>query len=349
MKIEQTLRPVAASGESPEYVQTSLAGAMGIGLAPGQFHREAQCGCLNLLETYASGCQAACSYCGLARNRKKESPGTFIRVKWPTYALSEIVSRVRNRRHPFRRVCVSMVTHRNALDDACAIIHRMREHTDLPVSGLLSPTVMDGKGDFESIRRAGADRVGIAVDAVTPELFEKHRAGGVGGPHRWDVFMQSLEAAVNVFGVYRVGVHLIVGLGETEQQMIEFIDRTNKMKVAAHLFSFFPENGSLLEAHLQPALKHYRHIQLARYLINENIVSADSILFSPSGSVMDFGVDIEPYMATGTPFMTSGCPGNDGALACNRPFGNERASEPMRNYPFPPNRADIAMIRNQMR
>jgi len=348
MNTEQELHHMSAKGESPEFVQTSLAGAMAMGLMPGRFQRNAQCGCLNLLETYADGCKASCSYCGLARNRIAETQATFIRVKWPTYPLSEIVSRVQTRPHPFRRVCVSMVTHRRALDDACAIVFCVRKDTGLPVSGLLSPTVMDGRRDLERIRRAGADRIGIAIDAVTPELFEKHRAGGVRGPHRWEVYMQSLEDAVCVFGPYMVGVHLIVGLGETERQMVDFIDWTNKISVATHLFSFFPESGSLLDAHPQPALKHYRHIQLARYLINENIVSADAMRFSSSGEVTDFGVDIGPYLAMGMPFMTSGCPGNDGLLACNRPFGNERASEPMRNYPFPPSREDIAVIRSQM-
>ena len=64
---------------------------------------------------------------------------------------------------------------------------------------------------------------------------------------------------------------------------------------------------------------------------------------------MDFGVEIDPYIEMGLPFMTSGCPASDGVLACNRPFGNERACEPMRNYPFLPEQGDIDIIRNQLR
>jgi len=240
-----------------------------------------------------------------------------------------------------------MVTHHRALDDACLIISSLKKNTGLPVSGLLSPTVMK-KGDLERIRDAGADRVSIAIDAVTPDLFEKHRGKGVGGPHRWETFMQSLEHAVAVFGPYMVGVHLIVGLGETEEQMISLIDEAYRMKVLTHLFSFFPESGSILESHPQPPLDQYRRVQLARYLINENIVALDAIKFTTTGSVVDFGVDTEPYVARGFPFMTSGCPDADGNLACNRPFGNERASEPMRNYPFLPSKEDIAAIRNQL-
>lgn len=348
MSIKPVAEDMAAQGESPEFVQTSLAGAMSMGLARGQFSRQIQCGCLNLLLTYRNGCSASCSYCGLAGNRHEAPISTFIRVPWPTYRMSEILIRLKSQAHPFRRACVSMLTHGRALDDARAIIKSLRTETDLPVSGLISPTVMK-QGDLEKIRDAGADRVGIAVDAATPDLFDKHRAKGVGGPHRWDVYMQCLKDAVGVFGPNRVGAHLIVGLGETEEQMVAFIDQANKMKVVTHLFSFFPEGGSVLESHPQPSLKQYRHIQMARYLINENIADRDAMTFSASGDLTDFGVDIEPYVAQGLPFMTSGCPGNDGVMACNRPYGNERASEPMRNYPFPPEPEDIAIIRSQLR
>ena len=348
MDAQQEFQEPVNRGESPEFVKTSMAGAMCMGLASGRFHRNARCGCLNLLLTYRDGCRASCSFCGLAGNRRADTPDTFIRVKWPTYRMSEVLSRLHTGKHPFQRACVSMVTHERALDDAYTIIKALRKHTDLPISGLLSPTVMKA-GDLEIIRDAGADRVDIAMDAVTPRLFEKHRAKGVGGPHHWEIYMQYLEDAIKVFGSYRVGVHLIVGLGETEEQMIAFIDRAHKMEIFTHLFSFFPESGSILEHHPQPPLKQYRHVQLARYLINENIVSLDSMHFSPYGEVVDFGVEIDPYIDLGMPFMTSGCPGNDGILACNRPFGNERASEPMRNYPFLPEREDLEIIRNQLR
>ncbi len=47
--------------------------------------------------------------------------------------------------------------------------------------------------------------------------------------------------------------------------------------------------------------------------------------------------------------MTSGCPGSDGAVACNRPFGNERAGRPFRNFPFMPEPEDTALVGYQIR
>lgn len=334
--------------ESPQFVRTSLAGAISLGLEPGRFMPNIQYTCLNLLLTYAGGCRAACSYCGLAHNREADASKTFIRVKWPTYPLAEILERVRGGSHPFRRVCVSMITHGRAVEDACAVIRRVRESAGLPVSGLLAPTVMEGKSDLQKIRSAGADRVGIAIDAATEGLFDRHRGEGVGGPHRWDLFWAYLADSVEVFGLYNVGVHLIAGLGETEKQLVHAISGAYRIGALTHLFSFFPEEGSLLQNRPQPPLGTYRRIQLARYLINERITNGGRIRFSPAGQIIDFGLDIEPLIRTGEAFMTSGCPGQDGQMACNRPFGNERASEPMRNYPFRPAPEDIERILPQI-
>lgn len=334
--------------ESPQYVQTSLAGAICLGMESGRFMKNTKCGCLNLLLTYKIGCSASCSYCGLAHNRQVDSTKTFIRVKWPTYAMADIIDRVKNRPNPFKRVCVSMITHGHALADTCTIIKQVREETGLPVSVLIAPTVMKGKIDMEALKKAGAERVGVAIDAVTEELFDKHRGKGVGGPHRWQRFWESVSEAVEVFGKYNVGVHLIVGLGETEEQMVKVIDKAYQMGALTHLFSFFPEAGSLMENSLQPPLGQYRRVQLARYLINEGIIDINNIKFSPDGKIIDFGIDIKPYIEKGIAFMTSGCPGEDGLVACNRPFGNERASEPMRNYPYLPETGDLEVIRPQI-
>jgi lipoyl synthase len=337
-----------SDGESPQFVQTSLAGAISLGLEPGRFMPKTGCGCLNLLLTYVGGCRASCSYCGLAHNRRTDQSNTFIRVKWPTFPLAEILERVKGR-HPFRRACVSMITHARAVEDTCTVINRVRESTGLPVSGLLAPTVMDGKGDLEKIRDAGADRVGIAIDAAKDALFAQHRGAGVGGPHQWGLFWEYLSDAVEIFGRHKAGVHLIVGLGETEQEMVQTISRAYRIGALTHLFSFFPEGGSILQDRPQPPLGTYRRVQLARYLINEGISEAKEMRFSPEGRIVDFGLDVEPWISKGEAFMTSGCPGEDGRLACNRPFGNERASELMRNYPFPPGPEDVGRILAQMR
>lgn len=334
--------------ESPQFVQTSLAGALCLGLEKGRFMPKSKCKCLNLLLTYGSGCRASCSYCGLSKNRQEEPSKTFIRVKWPIYSLQKIIERVRTEKHPFKRVCVSMITHERAVEDTCKIISQVRKHSQLPVSVLIAPTVMKGKQDLARFKAAGADRVGVAIDAATEELFVQHRGAGVGGPHRWDYFWNTLVDAVEIFGLFQVGVHLIVGLGETEAELVNTISEAYKMGALTHLFSFYPESGSLMQNCLPPDLGQYRRVQMARYLINEGLADLNDFHFSSEGKIADFGKDIMPYIYKGEAFMTSGCPGEDGQVACNRPFGNERASEPMRNYPFLPEEEDIKIILPQV-
>jgi len=339
--------------ESPEYVRISLAAAMTLGFAAGRFRRNAQLTGLNLLLTYQDGCLGRCSYCGLAGDRQlpKEEKQTFIRVDWPVYSMDEIIARTRPLAGgQLKRACVSMITHRRAFADMNLVIGRVHGETCLPVSALVSPTMLgEPLAMLAETRAAGADMIGIAVDAATPDLFDQHRQHGVGGPHRWAHFWECVEAAAQVFGPYKAGVHLIVGLEETEQQMIETIQRAQDMGAHTHLFSFFPEGGTSLSGWVPPTYGHYRRVQLARAIINDGLGRADLMAFNAAGQVVDFGVEyLDEIIDQGVAFMTSGCPGADGMVACNRPFGNERPSSPFRNYPFLPDVEDIALIRLQL-
>lgn len=334
--------------ESPQWVQTSLAGAMCLGLEPGKFLRDARSTCLNILLTYERGCKAACSYCGLGRSMVNITDQTFIRVKWPTYSMEQILQQLKLEHHPFKRICISMTTNRGCVEDSVTICRQLRENTDIPISVLVSPTVMKGKEDLQKLHDAGADHIGIAVDTATDELFDKHRGKGVNGPHKWEKYWNLVEEAVEVFGPIKTGVHFVVGLGETEKEMVTSIDRAYKMGAMSHMFSFYPEPGSMLQDHPQPPMEQYRRIQLARYLINEGIISGNQISFNDQDEIIEYGVDIQKYLNEGLAFMTSGCPGIDGQVACNRPFANERVNQAMRNYPFVPEKSDIDIIKTQM-
>ncbi len=335
--------------EHPWVMSTSLAAAMTLGLVPGRFHRGAELGCINLLQAYEDGCRSNCTYCGMARERAAEPEGrTFIRVPWPVYPLDVLIDRSRAVSHRVRRVCVGMVTHPRALEDAIAVIARYRRETDMLVSALVAASLFHSRADVEALREAGADRVAVAIDAATPELFDAHRGRGSGSPHSWEHSWRVLQWCVEVFGRGNAGVHLIVGLGETEREMIATIQRAHDLGALTHLFSFFPEAGSRLQDLEPPPLGQYRRVQLARYIIDEDLGRMEAMRFNARGQVVDFGLDIEPLLAEGKAFMTSGCPDETGEVACNRPFGNERPSGPLRNYPFPLEAGDLADVRQQL-
>ncbi len=337
--------------ESPHSVRLSLAAAMTLGFTQGRFYRGARLKCVNLLLTYHNGCKANCAFCGLAGEKAKAPEDRkFIRVPWKTFSFDDVLERTKSSPEYVSRVCVSMVTHPKSRNDCLSICRRIASETDKKLSVLIAPSVMK-EGDLEALADAGVERIGVAVDAATPELFAKLRGKAVNGPHDWDRYWRTYEHALKVFGEGMAGVHLIRGLGETEQELVSAMARAKDMGGSTHLFSFFPEKGSLMGAHPMPPMGSYRRIQLARWLIDNAVISADRITFSAEGRISGFQMDqgeLTRIIGAGEAFETSGCPGHDGKTACNRPFGNEKPGPDIRNFPFSPNEDDIEKILGEM-
>lgn len=332
--------------QSPEYVRISLAGALTLRFESGRFYRNAKLYCMNILLHYPEGCRGNCAYCGLSNSRDfgfKDS--TFIRVDWPVVLLNEVVERMKLYGGHIERVCVSMVTHKRAFEDTVFIVEKLRKNLDVPISVLSIPTLLSAD-EVAVLKGRGADRIGIAIDTATPELFERLRGRGVKGPHRWEKYESLIEESVKIFGRNKVGIHLICGLGETEREMVKTIYKFHKMGCDIHLFSFYPEKGTLLEDHPPCDEGQFRRVQLVCYLITKNFISLDAIHFDERGRICYLEIAdeiIKEVILSGKPFMTSGCPGKKREVACNRPFGDGPPSD-IRSYPFKPTKRDLRKI-----
>ena len=329
----------------------SRATAISLGLVRQRMYRGAVNKCVNLLVHYPEGCAANCAYCGLARKR----PGTyqeksFIHVDWPIYSMKEIVAAINDAPSYVKRTCISMITNGKCRKDTLEMTRILKRETSIPISLLISPTILE-RQDLEAMKEAGAEKIGVALDLATTDLFEKYRGKGVSGPHQWDRYWETLETGLDIFGPPHVGAHLMVGMGETEKEMVSLMETLWNMGVMNHLFAFFAEEGSQLGKRPQPSWPTYLRIQLARYLIEEGLASKPQMTFDTQGRILDFGVDKErltPIIDLGTPFMTTGCLGPDGRVACNRPFGNCLPDEKQWNYPYPPNQVELALIRESI-
>ncbi len=339
-------------GESPEFVRLSLAAAMTLGFVPGWFYRNAKLGCINLLLTYSGGCKANCAFCGLA-GEKFSAPArrNFIRVPWKIFPTSGVIDAIKSAPPHVSRVCISMITHPRCKDDVLTVCKRVVKETGKAVSLLISPSLIT-ENDLKAMREAGAERVGVAIDAATPEIFSNLRGKAVHGPHRWEKYWDIYEKSLRIFGEGMAGVHLICGLGETEKQLVEYIHRARVMGGSTHLFSFFPERGSAMENHPMPPAGVYRRIQLARWLIDNDLSTLERMEFDAKERITNFGlseIELQTIIRSGSPFETSGCPGPDGKVACNRPYGNEKPGPDIRNFPFPPDQDDIRQVIDQLK
>ena len=271
---------------SPEYVQMSTAAAITLGIMPGKMHRTGCTRCLNLLLSYPEGCRANCAYCGLARHREAErdyADRNFIRVDWPAVPLAQAIDIVARdgAKSPFHRMCISMITHPSSDADTVTVLRAWTERIDpatIPVSILSNPTTMQ-RSDVARLRDLGADIFTVAIDAATPEIFDRTRGKGVQSPHSWKKYWEILMDAREIFGPQKFGAHIIVGMGETEFDVLQLVQQIVDLGGHSHMFCFFPEKGSLMDHLPATPRDQWRRVQLARYLIDYRGVRVTQMKF----------------------------------------------------------------------
>ncbi|NKB52648.1 MAG: radical SAM protein [Rhizobiaceae bacterium] len=344
---------------SPDYVQMSTAAAITLGITNGQMHRCACTRCLNLLLTYPEGCRANCAYCGLARHREAErdyADRNFIRVDWPAVPMDEVVDIVARdvEGSPFHRMCISMITHPRSDDDTVTVLQKWTDRIDpsaIPISILSNPTTMT-RGDVKLLHEMGSDIFTVALDAATPEIFDRTRGKGVQSPHSWKKYWEILMDAREIFGPQKFGAHIIVGMGETEYDSLNLVQQLVDLGGHSHMFCFFPEKGSLMDHLPATPRDQWRRVQLGRYLIDYCDARVEHMKFDEEGRVIDFGLpaaELDMIIDTGLAFRTSGCPGKfaDDISACDRPYGDSPPSN-IASYPFELEDIDIRKVRHQL-
>jgi lipoyl synthase len=343
----------APVNESPDWVRISMASAIALRFRSGRFTRDFEFGGMNLLLNYEDGCRSDCGYCGLARTR----PGTyedksFIRVEWPLVRTDELVDRMAARNDTMTRLCISMVTHPHAYRDTLDIAERITAKVSAPLSILVAPPTLN-RTKLERFKGAGVDMIGIGLDAVTEDLFRRIRtdvpAGGAG--LSWAKYWEVVNDAREIFGPWKVNCHTLVGLGETDRDLIDIFTRLRDREIFSYLFCFNAEPDSRMADHPKSPLRRWRRIQLAKHLIETEGFKPDQFAFDADDNLAVLDGDgevVERSVASGIPFMTNGCPGAGGEPGCTRPYGSYRPSEPIRDFPFLPNDDDLAGIRTDL-
>lgn len=266
------------------------------------------------------------------------------RVSWPVYPTKLVLNGIKRayQKAEIRRVCLQALNYSQAFIHLTALIKTILEQARMPISVSCQPS---GRKDIMQLAGAGAERIGIPLDAAVKSVFTRIKGPSAGSPYAWEKQFELLGEAVCVFGKGKVSTHLIVGLGETERQMIKTIQECADMTVLPGLFAFTPIPGTTLAKEKRPAIDAYRRIQVARYLILHGIARYEDMSFDGKGFLTGFGVSAEEVMKvieTGLPFLTSGCPD------CNRPFYNETPSGPIYNYPRKLTTKELSFVVGQL-
>ncbi|TFG31360.1 radical SAM protein [Candidatus Thorarchaeota archaeon] len=303
-------------------IRLSLGTAIELGLEVGE--KDSNFLTIFLMTYYEGKCKANCAFCPQARDSTAASD-RLSRISWPEYTLDSVLEHWPSP-GKFRRICIQTICYDKVVDDVVVIVRKLREISKLPISVAIHPLSADGMKKLESV---GVSNIGIAVDASTPELFDEIKGKTRDSDYRWNTHLAAIKTALQIFGKGRVTTHLIIGLGETEKEAVEFIFQMAKMGVNVGLFAFTNIKGTALENKMQPDISVYRRIQVIRYLIEKGELKESQVAFNEQGHII-INIDskrLQDILSSGLAFQVSGCKG------CNRPFYNERPRGPMYNYP----------------
>ncbi len=267
-------------------------------------------------------CYSNCSFCAQARSRRKE--GYLSRVLWLPYP-KEVLRELKG----FARVCFQTLDYPEVLEDLLSLIPLIPEN--IPISVSIVPL----KKEEMQLLQDKIDTISFALDAANEELFDRVKGRGVGNRFTWEMVWKALKEALTIFP--NVNTHLIVGLGESDEDLYRVMKKLRDMHISVALFSYTPLFGGDY-----PDVGRYRAVQVMRHLLYRGY---DDFAVFENGKLVEIRAPKkeEEALERGLPFLTSGCPG------CNRPFYNERPGGTIYNYPYLPNSGKIKTILEQLR
>ena len=312
------LRPV---DQRKMKVKVSIGSAMAIGLEKGKLAVEPT----TLYLMLDGRCIADCKYCTQARN-SRANKSFLSRIRWPIFDLDEAIDRLDINRKNQKRICIQTLKYPGMVEDLIYLVEKIK-NKNIPISTCINPLPIE---ELKKLKDIGVERVGIGLDCASERIF-KFLKKGAGS---WEDYWKGLEESIGVFG--NVSAHLIVGLEETDEEMVETIQLLKDMNVDTALFAFTPINGIINFP--CPSIERYRAIQYCRYLITNDVMRMEDMIFDNKLMSVD-----EMDINWAKVFMTSGCPD------CNRPFYNERVGGPLYNYPQELNEQEIKEARKQLR
>lgn len=264
-------------------------------------------------------CHFNCAFCAQARESSARAD-LLSRISWPKFQGESFLQGLV---HPdaqtvLQRICFQVVQDKAALEEAKEWVKSVKRKTNLPICVSAGPRTLE---EVKELLDLGIEHVSIALDAATPEIYNQSKDGS------WVERLELLSASAEKFPG-RMTTHLIVGLGESEEEMVRCLQAMVDKGITVALFAFTPVKGTRMEGFKQPNMSHYRRIQVAHDVIRTCLARADDFQYK-DGQLTDFGISLDELQEKrgGEPFQTSGCTG------CNRPYYNETPGEELYNYP----------------
>ena len=288
-------------------MKVSYATAVIMGIKKGKLNFEMPTAYLMIGEK----CIYNCSFCAQAREAQSDK-NHLSRITWPEISYDEFIESFDSEK--FKRICLQVVSSKDYEKELERVLEFLKDK-DVLVSVSIRP-----KSEKEVERlfeKYDIDNMGISIDVPEKSLFEKIRGT------KYDNYMEILINSSKKF-LHKITTHVIVGLGETDLDIVKFILGMKKNKISVSLFAFTPIAGTKYENIEKPSLERYRKIQYAKDIIDNNEVKIEEFIFDNKGNLIElpsYHVNKEEAI------KTSGC------SWCTRPYYNDSPNKTFYNIP----------------
>ncbi|MEJ8554024.1 radical SAM protein [Tepidibacter sp. Z1-5] len=264
-----------------------------------------------------NGCDNKCAFCSqsIESTSRKDK---LSRVLWPKFSNDDIRASLLNYNgENIKRICVQAMGTNEALEESKKFIKYIKPGLEFPIS--LSAKV-ETEEEIKNLFDIGVDKVGLAIDAANKELYEEIKGNN---------FCEKVEFIKEMGNKYKgkVSTHIIVGLGESHEDIFDLYEDLMNSNVTISLFAFTPIKGTKLENEKQPSIQDYRKVQVMTYLIKCGHKKEDFKFVSRElKEIYNIKSEENDDIKRGIPFLISGC------KDCNRPYYNERPGGTIYNY-----------------
>jgi biotin synthase len=239
-------------------------------------------------------------------------------VTWPEHPFAEVVTRLTAHHGILRRICLQTgwnPASEHLLPDIAAALKTAGK----PLCVTLHPQQPETAA---RLLEAGVDQIGLGLDAPQENTYHRHKR------RSWELACRGVAELLKRFPG-RIEIHLIWGLGDSEESFISAMDAIYRNGGKVALFALTPPAGSP-EDLKAPSVSSYRRIQLFRHLREVGRLEfADCRFVDEKLSGFADNAAVRADLQDGNAFRTSGC--GD----CNRPFYNETPRGPWYNFPRP--------------
>ncbi|WP_051460175.1 MSMEG_0568 family radical SAM protein [Methylopila sp. 73B] len=156
------------------------------------------------------------------------------------------------------------------LADSCVGV---KARVNLPIQVQCEPP--DDDAWFERLRTAGADALGMHLEAVSEPVRQRIMPGKA--TVSVERYFEAFAAAAPVFGRGQVSTYILAGLGDTAEEILAVCERLTALGVYPFVVPFTPISGTPLESHPTPPAAFMASIlgPLARMLIASGLRSVD--------------------------------------------------------------------------